>query len=613
MKTKFTFYFIAFAACIIITQSSKAQVNKKDSLALVNLYNATDGPNWFNKTNWLSLNPVKTWFGISLDDSNKRVILIGLPSNNLKGKLPTSIGNLTYLQNLFLENNLLKDTIPSGLGNLLLLNNIDLSYNQLSGSIPSEIGNLSNLNYVDLSYNQLNGNIPPQLGNLTNLIELKLGNNKLISNIPLQLGNLSHLTALNLSHNKLSGNIPREIGFLRLQTNTDYNDAYLDLSNNQLSGNIPLELSYLSISGNHSAYLNLSNNQLSGTIPREFGYIRYVSQNGDVFLDLSSNQLSGSIPPELGNIYLWGFTGNVYLNLSNNQLSGSIPPELGNLQLSTYWQDVSLNLSNNQLSGKIPAELGNLVLTTYSATASLNLSNNQLSGKIPTELGNLRLNNTQSEKISLNLSNNHLSGAVPSSLASALIDSLNLSYNRFKFDGMELIAQELPWAKYSHQKIIAVHLSNNSLSVSAGGTLSNNKYHWHKVGEPGAYNFAGDSVFYPFESGNYYVRVTNKIATNLTLSSDTVTYTAPTLSNAVSIHDALTKNLLSVYPNPATDVMYVRTGSNASFSLLDQSGKTLLTKNINKTGNIKLSQFSAGEYYLKNNNTNEIIKVIILK
>ena len=136
---------------------------------------------------------------------------------------------------------------------------------------------------------------------------------------------------------------------------------------------------------------------------------------------------------------------------------------------------------------------------------------------------------------------------------------------------------------------------------------------WHKVGQPDVYKFAGDSVFHPLESGDYYVMVTNKIATNLALYSDTIIYNAPTFSNAVSINNALTKSRLSVYPNPAKDILYVRTASDANFSLLDQSGKTLLTTNINTTGNIEVSQFSAGEYYLKNNNTNEIIKVIILK
>jgi hypothetical protein len=531
---------IIIAACISLTLSSKAQVNKNDSLALVNLYNATGGSNWLNKTNWLSLQPVKTWNGITLDDSSKRVIVIYLVSNNLKGKIPVALGNLAAL------------------------------------------------NYLDMSYNQLSGSIPSQLGSLTNLHTLKVQHNKLSDTIPRQLGSLYNLYVLDLSYNKLTGSIPPEIGNLRLTPDLDHNFD--------------------------GAYLDLSNNQLSGSIPAELGNININSYYDDVYLNLSNNQLSGSIPPQLGSFNFWGNYGSCYVDLSNNRLSGNIPAELGNITLFTWYGAASLNLSNNQLSGNIPAELGNITLNASSlGDVILNLSNNQLSGKIPAELANLIVNDNNLAPIFLNLSHNHLSGPVPSSLASASVDSLNLSYNQFKFDGMELIAQQVPLAKYNQQKIIPVHLNNNSLSVSAGGTLSNNTYRWHKVGQPDVYKFIGNSVFRPSESGDYYVNVRNKIATDLILFSDTVTYTAPNLTNAISVNDALKNNQFSVYPNPARDILYVRTQGDASFSLLDQSGKILLTTNINKAGKIEVSKFSAGEYYLKNNNANEIIKVLILK
>jgi hypothetical protein len=36
-------------------------------------------------------------------------------------------------------------------------------------------------------------------------------------------------------------------------------------------------------------------------------------------------------------------------------------------------------------------------------------------------------------------------------------------------------------------------------------------------------------------------------------------------------------NLFLVYPNPARDILHVQTNGNASFSLVNQSGQTLLT------------------------------------
>ena len=37
-----------------------------DREVLVALYNATDGPNWTNNTNWLSEEPIWEWYGVCL-------------------------------------------------------------------------------------------------------------------------------------------------------------------------------------------------------------------------------------------------------------------------------------------------------------------------------------------------------------------------------------------------------------------------------------------------------------------------------------------------------------------------------------------------------------------
>jgi Leucine-rich repeat (LRR) protein len=120
---------------------------EQDSLALVAFYNSTNGANWANNTNWLSSNPINTWFGVTL--YNNRVINLKLRSNLLSGSIPSQIGNLTNLQSLVLNfNPQLSGSIPSQIGNLTNLQNLDLSYNQLTGSIPSQIGNLINLDYL---------------------------------------------------------------------------------------------------------------------------------------------------------------------------------------------------------------------------------------------------------------------------------------------------------------------------------------------------------------------------------------------------------------------------------------------------------------------------------
>jgi hypothetical protein len=73
------------------------------------------------------------------------------------------------------------------------------------------------------------------------------------------------------------------------------------------------------------------------------------------------------------------------------------------------------------------------------------------------------------------------------------------------------------------------------------------------------------------------------------------------------------KEIFSVYPNPAKDVLHVTTNGSTSFSLISKSGKILLTTNIDKAGSINVSTLAAGEYYLRNNATNVAKKVVIVR
>src|SRR6266498_3298840 len=529
MKRRSILFCLVFALCV---NTSNAQVNVQDSLALVDLYNSTHGPNWNNHTNWLTKSSVETWYGIGV--VNTRVTMIRLERNNLNGKIPSSIGNLVNVYILYLDHNQLSGSIPSSLGNLVGLSKLHLDNNQLSGFIPSSIGNLVNLWFLYLNNNQLSGSIPSSLGNLINLQNLYLNNNQLSGSIPSSLGNLVNLYDLYLSYNQLNGSIPSSIGNL-------VNLKNLDLAVNQLSGSIPSSLG------------NLAN--LRG-------------------LGLTGNQLSGSIPPSLGNIaYLYS------LELNNNQLSGSIPSSLGNL-VNLF----ALQLNNNQLSGSIPSSLGNLANYLY----ALQLNNNQLSGGIPSSFGKLN------PSLSLFLNGNH-----------------------FTFDGMQFVAQTFPNAIYAPQKLIPVHQNGNTLSVYAGGTLSKNTYTWFfKNGQiKDTIVIKGDSVFHPKKNGIYRAKVTNSIAIKLQLHSDTIVYTAPAViasaENSLQQYDKT--NSFRVYPNPAKDILFVHTNSNASFSLLNQSGKILLTKIVNGNGEINVTNLAAGLYYLKNNSTGAVQKVVIAR
>ena len=60
-----------------------------------------------------------------------------------------------------------------------MLESLGLSENQLSGKIPAELGNLTGLIWLYLQHNQLSGEIPSELGNLTKLNDVRLSHNPL--------------------------------------------------------------------------------------------------------------------------------------------------------------------------------------------------------------------------------------------------------------------------------------------------------------------------------------------------------------------------------------------------------------------------------------------------
>ncbi|KMT08379.1 hypothetical protein BVRB_6g140580 [Beta vulgaris subsp. vulgaris] len=149
-----------------------------------------------------------SWAMVSCS-SEDRVISLGIPSQGLYGTLSPSIGNLTNLQTVLLQNN------------------------NISGHIPAEIGRLSKLQTLDISDNFFRGRIPPSLSHLSTLHYLRLNNNSLSGEIPQSFANMTQLTFLDLSYNNLSGPVPRfltktfsVVGNPQICAATSDNDCY---------------------------------------------------------------------------------------------------------------------------------------------------------------------------------------------------------------------------------------------------------------------------------------------------------------------------------------------------------------------------------------------------
>ena len=124
-----------------------AATGATDRAALTALYNATGGPSWTRRDNWLSSNPLSDWYGVRVD-TDGRVTSLALGGNNLTDSLPSQIGDLTSLGILQLYNNKLTGPIPAEIGKLVNLEILFLEDNEFSGRLPSELGQLTSAGMV---------------------------------------------------------------------------------------------------------------------------------------------------------------------------------------------------------------------------------------------------------------------------------------------------------------------------------------------------------------------------------------------------------------------------------------------------------------------------------
>ncbi|MDE2878622.1 Ig-like domain-containing protein [Candidatus Palauibacter soopunensis] len=230
-----------------------------DREVLEALYEATGGPDWANRRNWLSDAPLGEWHGVEVDGQD-RVVYVSLSANGLRGRIPAELGELASLETLDLYRNGLTGPIPPTVADLAELHTLDLGENDLTGAIPPELGSLANLRWLWLNENGLTGRIPSELGNLADLRILDLGANSLTGVIPPELAELASLLSLDFSRNGLSGPVPPELGNLA-------NLRYLTLAANRLTDSIPSRLGEL---GNLMG-LYLGDNDLTGPVPATFG------------------------------------------------------------------------------------------------------------------------------------------------------------------------------------------------------------------------------------------------------------------------------------------------------------------------------------------------------
>ncbi|KAK6923902.1 Leucine-rich repeat-containing N-terminal, plant-type, partial [Dillenia turbinata] len=390
----------------------------------------------------LASNPFKSCKIPSGIGNLTKLVNLWLPSSNIIGEIPISIGQLISLKNLDLSYNFLSGEIPYSIGGLISVEQIELYSNNLTGELPESLGNLTNLRQFDVSQNRISGELPKSLARLSlislnlndnyfegeiqdvlalnpKLVQLKLFNNSFSGKLPGNLGLSSDLEEFDVSSNNFIGELPENLcSRKKLQKLITFNNrfsgtipnsyaecdslSYVRIFNNNLSGEIPSRFWGLS----ELSFLQLSGNKFEGSIPSSISGARHLSQ-----LLISDNSFSDEIPKGICELrHLVVFDG------SRNQFSGEIPlclSELENLQ--------KLDLQENKFSGKFVSNV-----SFWSDLAELNISSNQFSGEIPAEFGNLLV------LMYLDLSNNLFSGEIPVELTKLNLNKFNVSNNRLE-------------------------------------------------------------------------------------------------------------------------------------------------------------------------------------
>lgn len=504
---------ILLSMLFLNNQFSNAQCHLNDWTALKALYESTNGDNWTDNSGWeivtLDVPPIDcdltTLYGVTADRycilvdgddiacyNDYIVIVLDLSNNNLIGTIPTEIGNLQFLTDLFLYNNQLTGCYPNEINQLCN----QLSSNSNTNSAISEGNSLNTIwadfcstangvcspttncrqtdsiallsiyqslkpnngwdfsqsidnwsgvtlnengcvDRLDLEEYHLNGVIPSTIGNLSEITYLNLSQNYITGFIPEQIANLTNLEFLHLGSNDIEGAVPTSINHL---TNLEI----LDISGNRINS-IPESIDNLY----GLTELYLSSNQIN-TLPATIGNLINLQ-----VLHLTSNNLT-EIPSTIGNL-----TNLVTLYLRYNQLT-ELPYSFGNLTNLSY-----AFIDNNQLYS-LPASMSNLV-----SLISLYLNNNQLrnidfSFSSLVNLQFLYLENNSLEKLPnsisnltqvtiLSANNNQITGKLPSWLAQVGLSNLYIQDNQFSGcyeDNLQELCNQL-WAPLNTNEYIS--------------------------------------------------------------------------------------------------------------------------------------------------------------
>lgn len=443
-----------------------ATSNVQDSLALVDLYNATNPGDtaWNVADGWLTA-PLDQWHGVGLN-AEGRVTYLDLNNNNLTGTLPESLKNLDSLESFFFYvNPNLEGNLFDFLANYPNLQRVSAHDCAFTGTILPEVFHPGLLE-IRVFNNQLTGEIPIEIGNSPLLDQFHVANNLLTGTIPTTISELKHVRELNLSQNDIAGTIPAEIGQMDSL-------RFLFLENMNLEGEVPAEI----LNCPSLIEFWFSGNNFTGTLPDVLNMPNFRA------LQAGGNpNLLVELPDNIGDL-----TQLEYLSIWNTRPNGGEFPE-GIYNLTNLY---GLDLSEQRFTGTIDDRIGNL-----SNLNSLYLRNNLLTGAFPIEI------TAAQELYTFDISGNAFN-FVPDITSIASLEFVNLSRNNLQFESLLPFAGNIAGFQYSPQFEIG---TQQDIDVPIGGSTTIET----------AINDEADASFIWIQNGD---SLTNQTGINLTIDN----------------------------------------------------------------------------------------------
>lgn len=642
--------------------------------ALIDLYNATDGPNWNFNTNWNTTNPVSTWQGVTVENDN--VVSLNLSNQNLTGSLPNSLVDLTSLTNANFSNGTLSGVVPN-LSSISTLNSYNVDRNNFSvDDLETNFtanSTITTFNYMRQSTVDSAISFQPAIGSDYTLsvtpdpgtnvsyqwYRERTGADVLITGATNATHDIINIQTNDLDNYicKITSSTLPDLEILRLPieligpVSTQERDALIAFYNaldgdnwtdntNWLSSEPVANWSFITVSQGKVTEINIFGNaNLNGVLPTEIGdlinlemlwigietgltgeipsSIGNLTQLKRFGLQATSN--SGSIPASIGNL-----VNLQVLRILATNLTGDLPSSLGNLtNLTEFIIDggSEFNGLSNNFTGQIPASTGNLT-----SLETLNLARNSFEGEIPASFSNL------TELISLNLTGNDLYGPLPDLTSSPNLDFIFLQDNYFDFSDLEpLVNNGVTYSSllYSPQRTrdevlsissnigddILLNVNDTNINRSAENTAMNNNYQWFKDNTP----ITGANVnSYTIvnaqadDSGVYYCEITNTLLPNLIIQRAAITVNVGVLG--IEENDI---SKIKIYPNPTDNQINIslpNTNNKAQISIYDPLGKQLLSQQLTQLQNsIELTHLQSGIYYLRIEFDNKTTTKTIIK